>query len=256
MEALNLLPFRSISLEEMSAVKLMNRVDTKYVTTVDRLIQLLNLLADEYFIQDADGVRKFPYYTVYFDTPDCHMYMMHHTGKKKRVKIRMRTYKNSGQNFLEIKKKNNKGRTRKKRIGIDEIVPTTVPYTGFISSHSNFDSEHLCRQIENSFDRITLVNQGFTERLTIDTNLHFHNLANDNHYRLPNLAIIELKRDGMYQSPVVKHLQSLRIKPCGFSKYCMGMAFTNPSLRQNRFKERVRLIQKLNNQSSQLTPTN
>lgn len=246
MYTLNLLPFKPITLDKMSAVKLMNRVDTKYVTTLDSLARLLETLADDYYIQDSDGLRRFPYHTVYFDTPDRNMYMMHHMGKKHRVKIRMRAYKVSGHNFLEIKKKNNKGRTRKKRIGIDSIDQSHTPYANFIATHTDYRTPHLIRQIENSFDRITLVNSQFTERLTIDTNLRFHNLITDSVCTLPNIAIIELKRDGRCPSPAVRHMNTLRIKPSGFSKYCMGMAFTDPSLRQNRFKERVRFVQKLN----------
>lgn len=230
----------------MSAVKLMNRVDTKYVTTVHRLVELLKLLRNDYFIQDTGGLKLFPYHTVYFDTPERRMYTMHLCGKKCRQKIRMRTYVNSGQHFLEIKRKNNKGRTKKKRIPIECMSSTTSPYADFIASHSNYESDNLVKQIENRFNRITLVNRKFTERLTIDTALEFHNTITGIDYSLPNIVIIELKRDGATESPALKHLQHLRIFPSGFSKYCMGMVFTTPGLRVNRFKERSRMVTKMN----------
>ena len=40
--------YQPISLDEMSGIKLMNRTDTKFVTTVDRLRLLLMLARDDY----------------------------------------------------------------------------------------------------------------------------------------------------------------------------------------------------------------
>ena len=42
-------------------------------------------------------------------------------------------------------------------------------------------------------------------------------------------------------------LRELRIKPSGFSKYCIGSALTNPKLKRNRFKPRFKKIDKLLN---------
>lgn len=246
MNTLNLEIFDPISLAQMSGVKLMNRVDTKYVTTLEKLRHLLIRLADDYFIQAEGNVRMFPYYTVYFDTPDCRMYNMHLAGHKTRQKIRMRCYLNSGSNFLEIKRKNNKGRTKKKRIAIDKITSDALGFSDFIADNSAYRANGIMRQIENRFRRITLVNRNFTERLTIDTGLRFHNIVTGKSHELPGIAIIELKRDGATYSPALRHLNDLRIFPSGFSKYCMGMVFTNPHLRSNRFKERARMVMKMN----------
>ena len=43
--------YRPITLEEMSTVKLMNRIDTKFVTTQDKLESLLEMARDEYRMQ-------------------------------------------------------------------------------------------------------------------------------------------------------------------------------------------------------------
>ena len=115
--------YRSVSLEQMGNVKLMNRVDTKFVTTLDRLERLLALAADRYSIQEIEGQQMMPYTTLYFDTPQCEMYAQHQRGKKARQKIRVRRYESSGVQFLEVKRKNNKGRTDKKRIQCGERTP-------------------------------------------------------------------------------------------------------------------------------------
>ena len=84
-----------------------------------------------------------------------------------------------------------------------------------------------------------------TERLTIDFNLRFHHLKSDGRDRLSHVAIIELKRDGNVPSPALEIIRNLRIKQSGFSKYCIGSALTNPQLKRNNFKERLRMIHKM-----------
>ncbi len=242
--------YKPITLEEMSAVRLMNRVDMKFVTSISNLESLLRLLSKEYYVQDTDGLRLFPYHTMYFDTPSHRMYMLHQSGKKVRQKIRMREYINSHMNFLEIKRKNNKGRTKKKRIQIDGFSTKTDKFEDFITAHSDYHSDELIPHLENNFNRITLVNHAFTERLTIDVGLKFHNMLNGRIEELPNITVIELKRDGMKPSPALKHLNSLRIKASGFSKYCMGMVFTSSDLKANRFKAQRRYVEKINSQSN------
>ena len=62
---------------------------------------------------------------------------------------------------------------------------------------------------------------------------------------MPDIVIIELKRDGRVHSPILPLLRELRIKPAGFSKYCIGTSVTNKEVKQNRFKPRLRKIDKI-----------
>ena len=47
--------FETITLDEMRDIRLMNRIDTKFVTTVPVLRRLLELASDEYYVQQVDG---------------------------------------------------------------------------------------------------------------------------------------------------------------------------------------------------------
>ena len=125
------------------------------------------------------------------------------------------------------------------------VVCSSNAYDEFLHKHLRYDPTVLAEHLENNFSRITLVNKGKTERLTIDTDLKFHNLENDCRADLTGLVIIELKRDGLRHSPILGMLRELRIKPSGFSKYCMGSALTNPSLKRNNFKERLRMVERM-----------
>lgn len=239
--------YRTVSLEEMGKVKLMNRVDTKFVTTVDRLEQLLQLASGSYAIQQIEGKQMMPYTTLYFDTPDTHMFSEHQRGKKNRQKVRVRRYESSGIAFLEVKRKNNKGRTDKKRMQVGERTPDldSEQYRVFLIQKSRYGAAKLVPQLSNAFRRITLVNDAMTERLTIDLDLKFRNEQTGIETEMGPLVIIEVKRDGLTHSPVLDLLKQLRIKESGFSKYCIGMALTNPGLKQNRFKERLRYVSRL-----------
>lgn len=249
-----------ITLAEMKGIRLMNRTDTKFVTTVGQLEKLLAMAGDMYYAQDIFGKRMAPYYTVYYDTPEWDMYNVHHTGRANRQKLRIRSYVDSGHNFLEIKTKNNHKRTKKRRVLVEGFDPSQPRYdlifdscrpegeavcTDFMKQYLGYDPQMLHEQLENRFDRITLVNKQKTERLTIDTNLRFHNLTTGSDASFDGIAIIELKRDGLAYSPILEMLRRLRIKPLGFSKYCMGSALTNERLRVNRFLPRLRAIDKL-----------
>lgn len=251
--------FAPISLDEMTGIQLMNRTDTKFVTDRASLVRLLGMASGEYRVQEIDGRRVARYYTVYFDTPTCEMFAAHQNGRRQRQKLRIRSYVDSGLNFLEVKTKNNHGRTKKKRMTMDEFDPihpqrdisfrldtdTYREYGGFLENNLRYDPCRMTEQIENRFSRITLVNMAKTERLTIDTDLRFHNIATGIGIDMGDIVIIELKRDGLACSPILDMLRRMRIKPMGFSKYCIGSALTNKALKQNRLKPRIHQIERI-----------
>ena len=238
--------FAPITLEEMSSVKLMNRTDTKFVTNLRKLEQLLEMAQADYYVQDIDGGRNLEYDTTYFDTTSFDMYTTHQHGHTNRQKIRFRTYCVSGLQFMEVKTKNNHGRTKKKRIEVNDMDLHDEEKRLFLGKHLHYDVDTLQPALNNHFSRITLVNKGKTERLTIDSGLRFHNMQNDDRLDMGPLVIIELKRDGLVYSPVLEMLRQLRIQPHGFSKYCMGSALTGHELLPvNRFKRKLIEVSKL-----------
>lgn len=236
-----------ITLDEMKDVKLMNRVDTKFLVTSNELIAILKGIRDHYYAQEVEGNRLSPYSTVYYDTPDLKMYTIHHDRHLVRDKVRVRTYVDSQLTFCEVKHKNNKGRTKKKRIEVKPGTDVTKdPETvSFLTEKQPYPVESLSPNLETAFDRFTLVNFEKTERLTIDCNLHFNNFVSGAKASIDPLVIMELKQDGRARSLLKEVLFDLRIKPYKISKYCIGTAMTRPEVKQNRFKKKIRRINKL-----------
>lgn len=237
-----------ITLEEMSSIRLMNRTDSKFLTNVPTLKRLLAMAQGCYYSQETCGHRISPYRTVYWDSREEHaMFRTHQCGHRPRMKVRVRTYLDTLDSFLEVKNKNNHGKTKKLRVGVPSIEAVMIEHAGedFLREKTGYSFTDIIPTLGNRFNRITLVNVNRTERLTIDFDLQFFNYETGQQTDMDNVVIIELKRDGRQPSPILPMLRALRIKPSGFSKYCIGSAITNPDLRQNRLKPRLRKIDKI-----------
>lgn len=237
LEAL-LAPMPTLSLEEMSAVKLMSRIDTKYLTNKEGLLRVLELAQDDYYVQAIDTREIMGYLTVYLDTPDHYFYREHLRGALPRTKLRMRTYLDSdGLSFFEIKNKNNRRKTKKRRTripSIDEASAGGAPE--FLFEQTGLRWSDYTPSLRNQFNRITLVNKGMTERLTIDFDIHYHSYATGFEAQSGPIVVIELKRGSLIASPIRQILTTLHIHPAGYSKYMMGSAMTNPDLRRDKRK--------------------
>lgn len=242
--------FTPISLEQMEAVRLMNRTDTKYWFHAETLAELFRAVKDDYYVLKMNDRFALPYSTIYFDNKENRMYTEHHNGKLNRVKIRRRCYVLSDISFLEVKFKNNKGRTIKKRMpGTFQSEEFSQDEQLFLSKLTQFPVNELTPSLKNNFNRITLVNKNFEERCTIDFQLAF--AINGAPVSLNNLAIIEIKTNGSAsKSPLAKALRGQRINQSGFSKYCIGRTITDRSLKRNAFKQKIRSIEKVIHQNN------
>lgn len=238
---------KPITLDEMKSVRLMNRIDTKYVLTETQLREILKLVSEAYYAQEVGNNRFSPYRTLYYDTHDLAMYIAHHNRHLKREKVRVRTYVDSNLTFCEVKHKNNKGRTSKERIKIEPTDNITENQTiaAFLAKEQPYEVSSLMPQLETVFDRVTLVNYGKTERLTIDCNLTFSNKVTGQVALMAPLVVMELKQDGRAHSLLKDVLFDMRIKPFKISKYCIGTCMTRPEVKHNRFKKKLRRIEKL-----------
>lgn len=238
-----------ISLQEMNSVKLMNRTDTKYLLNRQKLMSLAPYWQPLFFVQDINGVRVSNYTTLYFDTPDALTYTIHHNKKMRRQKIRQRQYLDTGTLFCEIKNKVNTGRTKKKRIEIPQSAWGNLyelpEMADFVREKFWLTDQPLTPRLQNHFQRITLVNKARTERITIDSNISFHNVLRDKDADVSELVIVEVKQDGSQPSDFKRLLREARIPQKGLSKYCLGMLLTDKNIKYNRFKDKIRYVSTL-----------
>lgn len=233
--------YQAIDLAALDQIALLNRMDTKYVVSLDCLAQILSEITSHYYILEIDGKRIFNYETRYFDTPSCDLYLHHHNGKPNRFKVRCRRYSDSGITYFEIKSKMQGLRTHKVR----------VPRTHFEADLSRQELQYIpdfdgnmIEMLQTHFKRITLACQDFSERITIDFDLSF--VHQQQQLNCEHFAIIEVKQDARSRhSNLVQALRKQHQFPSSFSKYAIGMAKMNPELKQNAFKPTFLHLDKL-----------
>ena len=236
--------FEPISLNQMDEVKLMNRTDTKFVFEYSLLNKVMEEIKAHYYVLDINGNRLNAYRCLYFDTEDFKFYFEHHNGKKNRNKVRYREYIDSGLCFLEVKKKNNKGKTIKERIKVPKIQDRlTEEGNSFVQQIMGTD-DALVAKHWNKFSRITLVNKLIKERLTIDLGITFE--AEQRQSQLVDTVIAEVKQEKVnYASTFMRVIKKHGVRPFRISKYCMATASLFPNLKNNNFKPKFLKINKL-----------
>lgn len=226
--------FPAISLEAISRVSLFSRMEFKFLLPPALLPTLLSAIPADHFILEYDGKRLLPYHTRYFDTEDFRLYLDHHNGKANRLKVRCRVYEQSGDCFLELKRKHHEVRSEKMRIAIP-VLPEALD----LSRYPELAATHLfpvalqsC--LDNHFRRITFCDPGFNLRITIDTGICWN--AGNNKQASTDRVIIEIKQSGNNQHPLHYWLRRNHIRETAFSKYAIGAALLHPQLKNNNFK--------------------
>ena len=245
MDRLNLLGFNSISLKDLDKVQLLNRKDTKFVFNQDSLLLFLDKLTPFYQVLEINGLRTFSYENTYFDTDEFLFYIQHHNESRKRFKVRHRKYCEANEKYFEIKVKDNKNRTIKKRLQINEMNGCLgEEERHLVSEIIGLSSEQLTPKLDIQFSRITLADNSFNERLTIDTNLSVKNGIRSKIF--DQLIISEIKQKKYNpKSDFIQILRDLKIPEMRFSKYCMGMLHVNKGIKYNRFKPKLLRINKI-----------
>lgn len=233
-----------VSLKELDAVKLQNRVDSKFVFPEDILAEVLLEVKDHYNILALGEIRSNVYNSLYYDTPDDGFFIAHHNGKLNRFKVRYRQYMDSGLCFLEVKFKNNKSRTVKGRMKVDGIA------TELNAEAKAFIAERMGKEVElvpkmwNSFERITMAHKELPERLTIDHGLAFS--MDGKELKMAGIAIAELKQERLDNSSIfMRIMHRHNSPPAGMSKYCIGSLLLRPELKHNNFKSKLLRLNKL-----------
>ncbi len=245
---LALAQFETIGLQEMERVKLMNRVDVKFVIPLHLLSEIISECLPYYQLLEINGDWMSTYETLYYDTDDLSLYHHHQTGRLNRYKVRFRNYVGSNLSFFEIKHKTNKGRTVKTRIVQPNNANLKLNTTAseFLEKSTPLFSSEMKGNIWVNYKRITLVNKTSNERLTIDINLTFKKGENTVQYN--QVAIAEVKQERFGASPIIEIFKKYNLRPGSISKYCLGILSIFEEVKINRFKKKLLYFKKIKNQ--------
>lgn len=241
--------FTPISLAELNhKAAMLERLDNKYLVRESVLREALPELARHFDVLDIDGKRAFTYDTCYFDDADHHSYFDHHQGRRRRCKVRVRRYNDAQLCFVEVKLKDRRGQTIKKRMPyaldkygtLDELAHAHV-HSCYQGLYGQAFEHQLQPVIEMRYHRITLVAREGGERMTIDAKLRFR--AGERCLDAASDVLVIETKSANGNGLADKILRALHQHPTnGCSKYCVGMAALQAVQRHNKFLPALRKL--------------
>lgn len=236
----------TIGLEELNIIAaLQTRIDRKYLVPVDKFTQIFNSFDAQVQVLDTNGLQIFPYDSVYFDTPGLDSYHLAAYGRRRRYKIRTRSYLDSGVSFLEVKTEGSRSATVKERIPYDVADRSTITDEGAayiaetLLGTGQRPPVNLAPVLETVYGRITLYLPASNSRATIDVNVAW-SLPGANPLIMTDQFVVETK-SGSAPGQLDKHLWRNGIRPSRISKFATGMATLMPHLPANRWHRTLRL---------------
>lgn len=237
--------FPTASWGDVQSTELLRRFDRKFVLQPAQLKTVLGAVTGRYRLLPSGSHVWATYDTTYFDTPDLFMFTQHARGKRPRLKVRIRHYRERSVSFLEVKEKTNRGETRKKRLELpfkqNEIIESNH---AFIRKHCDLDPMQLRPLLTTQFKRLTLLDPIGGERVTSDMFLSFS--AGGFTRDLAGVVVTEVKQaEALGRSPVVDALRAAAVRPRSFSKYSVGVALLGLSPRLNALRPALRMIERL-----------
>lgn len=240
--------FEKISLEDLPEGAQMERIDRKFPMHISQLPMVLEGMEREYQIVCAFGKLISPYDTLYLDTPDKKFYRIHHNGILHRDKIRFRSYPHTATTFLEVKRKNNKNRTAKWRIQVQDIhFPLTPVEKSFLMDRLSANVVNALQpSVRIKYYRMAFNSETEKERFSID--FQINGTLNEKEANFGNVAVLEVKQDQIHTSPIIKKMRDLKIREAGMSKYCLHLAMIDKEAKINRFKSALRSLKKIKQQ--------
>ncbi|WP_278102235.1 polyphosphate polymerase domain-containing protein [Microbacterium proteolyticum] len=245
--ALDVLP--PVSLEELTEdAALLTRVDRKYLVPLaaaGELLEELGRRADAPRVLEIDARREMAYRSVYFDTPDLLSFRLAAHGRRRRFKLRTRSYLDTGSTFLEMKTRGARGATQKDRDAYPAAVPDRLTAAARDEVALALDAigipatraDDLDSRLQTRYRRATLLLPGDggapSSRATVDLDLEWIDAIGGG-FTLPRFAIVETKSPGR-AGRLDRALWRAGHRPARISKYATGLAALHQDLPRNRW---------------------
>ena len=222
------IPFGVASLELLADRMLTVRSDWKFVIPQAVLPKLLRSLSKTHLVLLAGEARWGRYSSQYYDTPDLDCFHDHRRGKPRRYKVRHRDYLDRHLTMLEIKDRDPRGNTHKRRLPqVWRQRVVDVHGVTFLSEGGHVAVGALVPTLANRFWRLTLLGEKVQERLTVDLGIGFG--LDGRQGGLQGVCVLEVKSaEPRHKTPTLALLSRAGMRPRGMSKYCVGTCLLTP----------------------------
>ena len=243
----------TITLTELnSEASLLTRMDRKYLVPPGDTQHVISHLAPRAQVLQIDGLRHFRYASTYFDTPGLDAYFLAARKRRRRYKIRTRTYLDSGLCFLEVKTNGSREATVKDRFKYDPdnadrvtpdgrlfVIERLVESGTCSPDEARTIADALVPVMDSTYSRTTLHLPHDEARATFDTQLTWDLFGPDGKrlgqdVMVDHLNVVETKNPST-ASPTDRLLWHQGHRPARISKYATGMALLHPELPANRW---------------------
>ena len=248
----------TITLAELnSEASLLTRIDRKYLVPPGATQEVVNHLAPRAQVLQIDGLRHFRYASTYFDTPGLDAYFLAAYKRRRRYKIRTRTYLDSGLCFLEVKTNGSREATVKDRFKYDPddadritpdgrlfVIERLVESSTCSLDEANTIAQALVPVMDSTYSRTTLHLPHDEARATFDTQLTWDLFGPDGKrlgqgVSVDHLNVVETKNPST-ASPTDRLLWNQGHRPARISKYATGLALLDASLPTNRWNRTIK----------------
>lgn len=237
---------REIAINESAPAHFNNGIDARYLLPQKKLEEILAAVQPHYRLFHLRGKRLFRHDTLYFDTPERLFYHQYISGRVNRYKIRSHRYVETDEHYFELKCRNNKRHTLLQRVPLDDLSEDICEYgKQLIVKNIPICTDGLEPALWVYHHRFMLVNFATKERLSFDTNVWFRWKTQFVAY--PNLIIADVQLERGASSPFRMLMKEMGIREGGISKFCLGLANIEPSLKVNTIKPILAKINQLNN---------
>lgn len=241
--------FHPISLGQLNAkAEMLQRRDNKYVVRQGALAQVLLELASHFDILEIDGRRIFTYETCYFDDLQRTNYFDHHRHRRQRCKVRIRRYTDADLCFVEVKLKDKRDATIKKRLayspnkyGVLDASAWAYIRAAYLDLYGRAFDRALEPVIHMHYQRMTLVAKQGHERMTVDGALVF-NGSSGTRVVDEDVLIVETKsaNGNGIADKVLRAFHQHPTPRC--SKYCVAVAALRQVPKYNNFLMALRRL--------------
>jgi hypothetical protein len=238
---------RPVELAELdAAAALSRRLDRRYLVSVADIARVLATLAPTHRVLEIAGRRRLAYRSVYFDDPARATLRAHAQGRRRRFKCRTRVYADTATAFFEVKLKDRRGETVKRRQphAAEDAATLTPDAEAFLAAvlgeaYGTTPPHALAPVLHNRFERLTVADLGGGSRMTCDLGIEVAHTSGAAARLRADLAIVETKsRTGRSKADAL--LLAAGARPVAFSKYAVGLALTEPGRYDHRWRRVAR----------------
>lgn len=248
----------TVGLDELIATAdLRDRFDVKYVVAISDVPAMVDGLArghGDVRALDIEGRRHHGCLSHYFDTAGLQLFRAQAQERRRRFKVRTRSYATTATAMLEMKFRDGTGRTLKHRVPHAELDATVLGAAAEREIAELLNTRYrmvgpgeLVHTATVAFERATLLIGGSRpERVTIDRGLAVA-VAGRRVELGCHWAVVEVKTGGR-SATATRTLRALGHHPTPVSKYALALTAAHPDVRGNRW---LHLLHRLAEQSLQ-----